>query len=973
MSGHNDRDAQAVSFRETLHLPRTDMPMRADAHVNDPRMIERWEQEQVYERAMESNTGNQSYILHDGPPYANGHIHLGHAYNKILKDILTKSYRMSGYHTPVRPGWDCHGLPIELKVSQEHPKASAQELKKACRAYARSWIDVQRREFKNLGVMMDWEKPYLTMDFDYESRTVEAFGKLVAQGFIERKNKTVAWCFSCQTVLASAEIEYKDRKDPSLYVLFEIDRTSPHALSDIAELVFGAIWTTTPWTLPLNRAVLAKRGGNYELIRVAGKLIVVGSERVAAMSDLLGQGVERVKTLRAQDLEGIQFKHPFEDGRFVPLVLDDSVGETEGTGLVHCAPGCGPLDYEVGVKNGLEIFAPVAADGKYTAGVMPRELEQMSVLDGQIWVIKNLAARSMILYKGSLQHSYPHCWRCRNGLIFRATRQWFFNLEHEGVKERALAAVASMRFYPEAGRNFLRATIENRWEWCLSRQRVWGSPIPAMLCATCDHAYVSPEFVYKIAEGIAKEGVEYWERVTFDELFPQGLVCSQCGGGNFTKEKDILDVWFDAGVSHYAVLAQDERLRVPADMYLEGVDQHRGWFQSSLLTAIALTGATCTTGIMTHGFTVDAQGQKMSKSLGNGVEPQDVIKKIGTDGLRLWVASVGHDGDAVMSDVLVANVSEVFRKIRNTCRGLLMNLYDFNHTQDLVALDDLQELDRIMLHELARLNIECIQRYHAGDFAAVVRKITDFCAVDLSALYLDVVKDRLYCEKADGRARRSAQTVLWYACDALTRLIAPIMSFTAESVSDYLYSNKQRSIHMEHFALVPDPYALEGSLLGAYEKELSPTVVGHIFEAARHMQEVDAVREQEQNWEVLRALRAAVLKAIEPLRAQGVIKQSMEAAIEISVSPDAPYYGLYQEFLERLAVRGQTIEAFLKELCVVSRVTVVSASDDLQRTALEGFMVGVAHAPGVKCPRCWQWDESARADQLCRRCESVLA
>lgn len=970
---HPDRDdANTFSFRSTLNLPQTDFPMRAESAIYDPKLLQRWQDEGLTARAMSINTGNKKYILHDGPPYANGHIHLGHAYNKILKDIMTKAYRMSGYHTPVRPGWDCHGLPIELKVTQQHPDASSHELKALCRSYAQSWVDIQRQEFKNLGVLMDWENPYLTMNFDYEATIIESFGTLVEKKFIERSNKTVAWCPVDRTVLASAEIEYKNRKDPSLYVLFELSRHQLPQILKRDEPIYFVIWTTTPWTLPLNRAVLAKRGGSYVLARVADKLVIVGEQLIAKIAELLKQPYEIITTFDAKLLESVHAVHPFVEHLEVPIILDDSVGADEGTGLVHCAPGCGPIDYEVGVKNGLEVFAPITPDGKYAFGIQPRELETVSVQDGQIWVIKKLAELGKLLYKTTINHSYPHCWRCHNGLIFRATPQWFFDLQHQQVKEHAAALLDQMEFFPPAGRNFLRATIENRWEWCLSRQRVWGVPIPALLCTICDHPYTSKDFIFKVAHGVRKEGVEYWDHVTLEELTHDELTCPQCGSTEFKKEKDILDVWFDAGVSHQAVLEQDKNLSFPADLYLEGVDQHRGWFQSSLLTSVALTRNTCTRGIMTHGFTVDEKGQKMSKSIGNVVAPQEIIAKLGTDGLRLWVASVGHDGDAVVSDTLLANVSEVFRKIRNTCRGLLMNLYDFEFERDNVSIDAMMQLDRFMLHEVSHLNSDVIERYHRGEFAVVVRKLTDFCAVELSALYLDIVKDRLYCEKPTSKERRSAQTVIWYTLDALMRLMAPIMSFTAETLSDYAQKNKKESIHLQHFSVVPDSFAFDHDILGDYENELSPAYVGSLFKAARHIQEVDSVREQEKIWEVVREMRSAVLRAIEPLRAQGLIKQSMEARITCHMQPTSPYYGNFTVLSEILKNRNESLEAFFKELCVVSQFEWVEGAEGLSRTSVEGFLVSIDHADGVKCPRCWQWDVTDHPLHLSNRCQRVL-
>lgn len=971
----DDRHDSSVSFKDTLNLPHTDFPIRADTAQHDPRMLERWSQEKLDQHAMEINKGNTHYIIHDGPPYANGTIHLGHAYNKILKDIIGKAYRMSGYHVPIRPGWDCHGLPIELKVTQQQPNLNDAQLKSACRSYAQQWIDIQRSEFKKLGVLMEWDRPYLTMNFDYEATVITSFGTLFEKKFIERKNKTVPWCPSCQTVLAAAEIEYAPRKDPSLYVLFELDEATSKKLSEQPlRQVYVAIWTTTPWTLPLNRAVLAKKQGSYDLIEVAGKLVLVGSALSEKLATLLGTQKIVHKTIAAEELLTAVARHPFIAHLEVPFILDDSVSTQEGTAFVHCAPGCGPVDYEIGVKNGLEIYAPISPAGTYTNHIQPLELAGMPVSDGQIWVIKKLAETGNLLFKTSITHSYPHCWRCHSGLIFRATPQWFFNLEHHEVKQKTITTLNEIGFSPESGKTFLTATIENRWEWCLSRQRRWGVPIPALICNECDYPFTTAEFIYRIAQGVEKQGVEYWDQLRVEELVKPEQTCQKCGLRNFRKERDILDVWFDAGLSHQAVLTKDPELSFPAQLYLEGIDQHRGWFQSSLLTSVALTGKTCTTHIMTHGFTVDARGQKMSKSLGNGVDPADIVKKIGTDGLRLWAASIGNDGDAVVSDALVANMGEVFRKIRNTCRGLLMNLYDFDAQRDLLPLEQLTAIDRYMLHKIATLNIELIERYHAGDCAAVIHKMTDFCAVDMSSLYLEMVKDRLYCEKKQGALRRSAQTVMWYALTALTRLLAPIMSFTAEHLHEYDKSNANGpSIHLEHFVLLPDPFALDKATRGAYERALSPALVGHAFEVTRHIQEDEAIQAQELAWQVALQMRSAVLKAIEPFRAQGVIKQSMEAAVTIYIDPAAPFFASYSLFKELVSHTGQKLEEFFKEFFVVSRVYMSDHISATEKTALSGFYVKIEHAPGNKCPRCWQWDVADNPHNLCNRCTRVLS
>lgn len=967
---------EQMSFKDTLNLPHTDFPIRPNAKVDDPAMIERWEREKLFDKATELHQGNDKYILHDGPPYANGHLHLGHAYNKILKDIVTKTRRMLGYHVPVIPGWDCHGLPIEFKVSQENPQATPLELKKLCRAYAQHWIDVQRSEFKRLGVVMDWDHPYITMDPGYEAQTVRAFGELVAKKFIERKNKTVAWCASCQTVLASAEIEYKDRKDPSLYVLFALDQTAtqhlfPRAVGKPVNLV---IWTTTPWTLPLNRAVMLHPTNEYALVDFGGMLVIVGAQLVDTLAAKLNVEKKIITAFVGAHLKNAQVQHPFVDGLMVPIVFDESVGVSEGTACVHTAPGCGPIDYEIGVKNNLEIYSPISPDGKYTNDIRPLELEGMSVADGQIWVIKKLAEKGALLHKASITHSYPHCWRCRNGLIFRATRQWFFDLNQESIKQKALDAITQkIDFIPEQGRNFLKATVEHRWEWCLSRQRTWGIPIPALLCERCDYVYTKQEFINKVADHIALEGIEYWDRVSLEHVVPKDLVCPQCKSADFKKETDILDVWFDSGVSHYAVLYKNPALQFPADIYLEGVDQHRGWFQSSLLNGMVLEGRAPMKTIMTHGFTVDAKGQKMSKSLGNVIAPQQVMDQLGTDGLRLWVASVDHEGDAIISDTLLKNVGEVYRKIRNTCRGLLMNLYDYDHEQHNVDLATLYPIDQYALYTLYSLQNEIITNYLEGDFTAVYHALTEYCSNELSAFYLDVVKDRLYCDQADGHARRSAQTTIYYILDTVTRLIAPIMSFTAEHLSDFYQKDKKVSIHLQQFASLREIHEqlLQTEVLTDFEK-LPSVYVGHMTRLLRALDENKHALQMQTCWEQLKEVRSALLKVIELEREKGIVKHSLEVKLTFYIDTKAPAFNCVESFFEQLKATGHTAESFFKEFMIVSQVAIAFDATDLPSTELKGLYAKAEHADGTKCPRCWQWEKNNNPHGLDNRCLKIV-
>lgn len=939
----NDTHDKKISFKDTLNLPKTDFPMQPNAKIDDPAMIERWQQENLFHISYTHNEGKQKFILHDGPPYANGHLHLGHAYNNILKDIVTKSRRMQGMHVPVKPGWDCHGLPIELKVTQENPGLKPQELKKACRAYAQKWIDIQRKERRDLGVLMDWQHPYTTMAYDYEANILRAFGTFVADGYIERKNKTVPWCWSCQTVLASAEIEYQDRKDPSVYVLFTLMPESAqllfpeHKNKDIHFLV----WTTTPWTLPLNRALALNPTAIYQLLDINGELVVVGKDLADKICAMLGIEKKVVAEISAQEMQSrglLKVHHPFDQEYRVPIIFDEMVSLEDGTACVHNAPGCGPQDYEVAIKHGLDIYSPLTPDGKYAATIIPQELSGMSITDGQWWVLKQLAERGKLIHKHTITHSYPHCWRCHHGLMFRATKQWFCDLSKGGLKQHAIEAVDTITMIPEKTGNRLKATLEGRLEWCLSRQRIWGVPIPAFMCTNCDYTYVTQGLVEKVAQQVEDEGIEYWDKAQPHDLMPQNFVCPLCKGTEFKKEQDILDVWFDSGISHFAVLVK-EGIGFPADIYLEGKDQHRGWFQSSLLTAMVLEGKAPMKTILTHGFTVDDKGRKMSKSLGNGVEPQEIINEVGTDGLRLWASSIDCSDDAVVSKVLLQNVKEVYRKIRNTSRFLLSNLYDFDRHKDAVAFDDMLIIDRYAMHTLHLFNQEIINKYDTHDFTALFHRLADYCAVELSAFYLDIIKDRLYVEKADGHARRSAQTACWYILDTMTRLMAPLLSFTAEHISDFYQRNKKESIHLQNFA------ATEQCMWAAYDQ---------------------------QQWHQLKNIRSGLLKAIEELRAQGVIKHSLEAQLNIYFERDT-LAKIVEQLAQEMGASGQTPANFFKDFLIVSDVTLAPDAKGLNAsTECHGLYVKVEQAVGDKCPRCWQWTKSQNEHKLCSRCAGIV-
>lgn len=936
-----EKEEKKVSFKDTLNLPRTDFPIRSNAKEDDPSMLERWQKENLSRQTFELNKGQDQFILHDGPPYANGHLHLGHAYNKILKDIVCKSQRMFGKHAPVTPGWDCHGLPIEIKVTQEHIGLSRSELKTKCREYAAKWVGIQRDEFKRLGVLMDWDRPYLTMNFSYEASILRAFGKFVADGYIEHKNKTVPWCSSCKTVLATAEIEYQDRKDPSIYVQFQLEEAySKKLFPQLDRPVSLLIWTTTPWTLPLNRAIVIKPDADYVVLDINDKLVIVGKTLADKLCNAMKVEKKVIAEFPSKKLAGLKAHHPFVPNLMVPILYDPFVALDEGTACVHSAPGCGPEDYEIALKNNLEIFSPLSSDGLYTEGIEPKELEGMPITDGQIWVLKKLVELEKLLFKTTIRHSYPHCWRCHNPLMFRATKQWFCDLSKENLKKRALLACETIKTIPLKSVDRLKATIDGRLEWCISRQRVWGVPITALLCTDCDTPFIDQALVEKVAEQVEKEGVEYWDEVDHKKLIPKDLHCSKCHGMTFKKETDILDVWFDAGISHFAVLRNNPELGFPADMYLEGKDQHRGWFQSSLLTGLVLEGISPTKMLVTHGFTVDQQGRKMSKSLGNTISPDQMIETLGTDGLRLWAASIDVQGEAIVSDVLIKNVQQVFRKIRNTCRFLLSNLYDYDEKKDAIPLEKLLPIDRYGLIKLQEVQQTILEAYQAYDFTAVFHALADYCSVELSSFYLDIVKDRLYVEKANGLKRRSAQTVCWHILDSLTRLIAPILSFTAEQVSDHSQKDKDKSIHLQPFAAPID------NLIFNHEDELC--------------------------WDMLKGIRSAILKAIEIQREKDVLKHSLEASVKVYFNMEKESIVPLAGFYKQLEKANQDVIAFFKEFLIVSQFEIIPVDTGLESSEFPGLHIKVERAIGNKCPRCWQWEKTTHEHGLCSRCYHVL-
>ena len=972
-------ETNLVSFKDTLNLPTTNFSIRSFAEINDPIMITRWHDEKLSQQAQTINSGGEKFILHVGPPYANGNIHLGHAYSWILKDMVTKYHRMTGKHVPVVPGWDCHGLPIEFQVSKEHPNASRIELKKECRKYAQAWVNRQMEAFERLGILMDWENPYITMDYAYEADTLRAFGQLVSKGYIKRKLKTVPWCISCETVLASAEIEYQDKKDPSLYVLFDVTKESARQLgAQCADKQISlVVWTTTPWTLPLNRAVLAKPDSEYVLIEYNDSLVIIGKQLAESVCQLTDMDKRVVAEFNSIMLKDLRLHHPFEKNRIVPIILDNEVSTSEGTAFVHCAPGAGPVDYEIGIKNSIDIYSPVSQSGNYTNDILPSELAGTPITDAHGFVIKTLTEHGKLFAKKSIAHSYPHCWRCHKPLIFRATKQWFCSLEKDKLKDRALDAIKKITMIPESTRNRFSSTVQGRLEWCLSRQRVWGTPISALICNGCDYTHISKELVEQVAQQVQVHGIEYWDSVAVTDLAGADVHCPQCNAREWRKEEDILDVWFDSGISHYAVLKKREDQSYPADMYLEGKDQHRGWFQSSLLTSLVIDkdipAMEC---ILTHGFTVDQKGHKMSKSLGNVVSPDEMIKKLGTDGLRLWVSSIDYTNDAVVSEAVVKNILIVYNKIRNTCRFLLANLYDFNIATDAVAVPELLVIDQYALQELFEINTLLLDAYAQYDFTKVFHVLSDYCAVNLSAFYLDIIKDRLYVEKSDGLKRRSAQTACFYILDTLTRLMSPILSFTAEQVSDEYQKDKIESIHLQPFAEIPSIWQVQSTKNKDMYTQFTQDNprLRSLHEMNKKMGEVQFLLEQQQSWDFIKQVRSEILKSIERQREKQVIKHSLEAKITIYFDQSMQQAPVWNNFITQCNDQNENIEEFLKEFIIVSQCKIASsnAANELEKTDIPGLYIKTEHADGSKCPRCWNWSITNHEHALCNRCEKIV-
>ena len=927
-------------YKPTLHLPKTAFPMRANLPQTEPETLARWAG--LYDQIQQQRAGRPKYILHDGPPYANGHIHIGHALNKILKDIIVRFQTLSGRSAPYVPGWDCHGLPIEHQVltalGAEKVGMSQLDIRKRCREYAERFVAIQRGEFQRLGVLGDWDHSYLTMTPDYEAEIVRQFGKVVAAGGVYKGKKPVLWCPHDETALAEAEVEYADHATPSVYVRFPVTAAGGgwRAMAPASTPVSLVIWTTTPWTLPANQALCLHPDFDYRLLQVGDEVFVVAENRVAAVAAACGwQTYHRLGVAKGRDLEGTVCRRPFSAERPSHVILGQFVTLDQGTGIVHIAPGHGHEDFIVAeaynaggtLPAKLEIMAPVDARGRFTDEVADPRLVGQKVFDANATIIQRLTDLALLLGQETLTHSYPHCWRCKQPVIVRATEQWFISMEKTALRERAVAAIRhNVAWVPKWGEDRIMGMVAARPDWCISRQRAWGVPIVAFSCLACRTPLYSQAIANHVADQMAAtgEGGDLWFSRPAEALLPAGTVCGHCGGDRFTRESDILDVWFESGVSHAAVLQRRADLAWPADLYLEGSDQHRGWFHSALLVSLETDGRPPYRSVLTHGFTVDGAGKKMSKSAGNVVAPQAIIDRYGAEILRLWVAATDFRDDLRISDPLLIQLSEAYRKIRNTCRFLLGNLAE-DDSEAPVPEGERPEIDRWALHRLDRLNARIQSAYAAFEFHIVFHAINHFCAVDLSAVYLDVIKDRLYA--GDARTRRAAQATLAEIVVTLTQWLAPILPFTADEIWNAIPPRLRpsASVHLSEFPTQRDRYA-----------------------------------DLAEPWERLLAVREAVTRSLETARAARQIGSSLAARVTLSAAP--PLF----DFLKK---RADDLPA----LFIVSQVDLAPSPD---ATSDSELAVTVDPARGEKCVRCWVYHERVGADTdhpaLCPRCVEVV-
>ena len=927
-----------MDYNKTLNLPVTDFPMRAGLPKREPEMLEHWEQSRLYDKLMEKNEGKPLYVLHDGPPYANGDIHIGTAMNKIIKDIIVRYHNIGGYKSPYVPGFDTHGLPIELKARAKAGVENAAvmspvELRAICKEFALSYLDGQRNQFKRLGVLGEWDHPYITLDPAFEARQIEIFGEMATKGYIYKGLKPVYWCPECQTALAEAEIEYAEDPCYSVYVKFPVSDDKGLFTAkgiDVANTYF-VIWTTTTWTLPANVAICLGPDFTYHVIRCGNENYVMADGLYeTALADAKITDYEILASFKGSDLEYMKAHHPFLDRESL-VIVGDHVTLESGTGCVHTAPGHGVEDFVV-CKNYPEIPIVVPVDNK---GYMTEEAGPicagMTTDEASKAIAIHMDKTGSLLAMKKLIHQYPHCWRCKKPVLFRATEQWFCSVE--SIKDQAIEEIKKVKWTPAWGEERMISMVRERSDWCISRQRLWGVPIPIFYCEDCGEPIIDKDFIHAVAELFRKEGSDAWYTHEAAEILPEGATCPHCGGHHFRKESDIMDVWFDSGSSHAAVLNDRDYLTWPADLYMEGGDQYRGWFQSSLLTAVAWRGKAPYKGVLTHGWTVDGEGRKMSKSLGNVIAPSEVVNQYGADILRLWVASLDYRVDVRLSQDILKQLSESYRKIRNTARFILGNLHGFDPNKNAVPTDALEDIDRWALMRLDELTAQVRRAYEAFEFHDALHRMHNFCVVDMSNFYLDVIKDRLYVEKEDSATRRAAQTTIYTILDTLTRLLAPILAFTSEEIWSYLPHKTGDDPESVMFNEIP---------------------------SQPHIARDDAFMDK---WDRIHALREDVQKALEIARTAKLIGGSLDAKVTLFATGD------------QLAFI-RSIKEMLPAILIVSALEIAEDGTGDYTGEVEGVSITVAHADGHKCGRCWSFSDTMGTDaehpELCARCAAIL-
>ncbi len=925
-------------YKNTLNLPETGFPMRGDLAKREPDMLKRWYKEGLYQAIRKAKTGKKTFILHDGPPYANGSIHIGHSVNKILKDIIIKSKGMAGFDSPYIPGWDCHGLPIEHKVEQvigkPGDKVTPAEFRAACREYAKEQIEGQKEDFIRLGVLGDWDHPYLTMDFKTEAHIIRALAKVIANGHLVKGAKPVHWCTSCASSLAEAEVEYYDKTSPSIDVRFtaaDADAVySKFGVKNDGLPVSLVIWTTTPWTLPANRAISLNPEFDYQLVRVNDERLILAADLVESVMKRAGITSWTVEAdCKGSDLELLRFNHPFM-GFDVPAILGDHVTLDAGTGAVHTAPGHGPDDYVIGQKYGLETANPVGPNGCYVSGTYP-SLDGVFVLKANDIILELLKEKGALLHSENISHSYPCCWRHKTPVIFRATPQWFIGMDVNGLRPQSLNEIKGVKWIPGWGEARITAMVENRPDWCISRQRTWGTPMSLFVHKETQELHPRTlELMEAVAKRVEEHGIQAWW-----DLDPRDLLGDDAD--IYEKVPDTLDVWFDSGSTHFAVVdARPEFHGNSADMYLEGSDQHRGWFMSSLMLSTAMKGKAPYREVLTHGFTVDGQGRKMSKSLGNTISPQDVMNKLGADILRLWVASTDYSGEIAVSDEILKRSADSYRRIRNTARFLLANLNGFNPETDMVKPEEMIVADRWAVGRALAAQADILKSYEAYDFHEVVQRLMQFCSVEMGSFYLDIIKDRQYTAKSDGLARRSCQTALFHIAEALVRWMAPIMSFTADEIWNVMPGKRPQYVFTEEW-----------------------------YDGLFGLDAQDSMNDD--YWAALLAVRGEVNKVLEQARADKLIGGSLEAAVT-----------LYAD--DALAAQLNSLGNELRFVLLTSQADVKplsSAPESAVNSELDGLRIGFGKAEGSKCPRCWHYATDIGQDsehpELCGRCVTNVA